>query len=127
MKIKLTNFRAAGLSISSNDSNNRPGHLINLSIFYLFAFTQNLGRTEKTIKKIYCITVALSLSFSSDTHIDAISGISIQKFILLQYCFSKKYYDIRVSTLLNFVRFTWALNREENLKVAGRLFESLWY
>ena len=35
LKIKLTNFRAAGSSISSNDSNNGPGHLINLSIFYL--------------------------------------------------------------------------------------------
>ena len=112
-----------------NDSNNRPGHLINLSIFYLalIRFHIKFGEDRKTTKKIYFITVALSLSFSSDTHIDAISAISTQKFILLQCCFSKKYYNIRISTLLNFVRFTWALNREENLKVAGRLFESLWH
>ena len=37
------------------------------------------------------------------------------------------HYNIRISTLLNFVRFTWVLSREENLKVAGRLFKSLWY
>ena len=75
-----------------NDSNNRPGHLINLSIFYLalIRFHIKFGRTEKTIRKnILYYSCALSLSFSSDTHIDAISGISTQKFILLQYCFSK--------------------------------------
>ena len=93
-----------------------------------YSFSHKIwGGQKRQLTKIYFITVALSLSFSSDTHIDAISGISTQKFILLQYCFSKKYYNIRISTLLNFVRFTWALNREENLKVAGRLFESLWY
>ena len=112
-----------------NDSNNHPGHLLNLSIFYLalIRFHIKFGEDRKDNLKKYFITIALPLSFSSDTHIDAISGISIKKFILLQYCFSKKYYNIRISTLLNFVRFTWALNREENLKVAGHLFESLWY
>ena len=75
-----------------NDSNNCPGHLINLSFFYLAlnSFSHKIwGGQKRQFKKIYFITVALSLSFSSDTHTDAISGISTQKFILLQYCFSK--------------------------------------
>ena len=75
-----------------NDSNNRLGHLINLSFFLpgTYSFSHKVwGGQKRQLKKIYFITVALSLSFSSDTHIDAISGISTQKFILLQYCFSK--------------------------------------
>ena len=76
-----------------NDSNNRPRHLINLSFFLpgAYSFSHKIwgGRKRQLKKRIYFIAVALSLSFSSDTHIDAISGISTQKFILLQYCFSK--------------------------------------
>ena len=75
-----------------NDSNNRPGHLINLSFFLpgTYSFSHKIwGGQKKQFKKMYFITIALSLSFSSDTHIDAISGISTQKFILLQYRFSK--------------------------------------
>ena len=49
LKIQLTNFRAAGLPISSNNSNNRPGHLINLSIFYLalIRFHTKFGEDRK--------------------------------------------------------------------------------
>ena len=74
-----------------NDLNNRPGHLINLSVFLpgAYSFSHKIwGGQKRQLKKIYFITVALSFSFSSDTHIDAISGINTQKFILLQYCFS---------------------------------------
>ena len=64
-----------------NDSNNRPGHLINLSVFLpgTYSFSHKIwGGQKRQFKKIHFITVALSLSFSSDTHIDAISGISTQ-------------------------------------------------
>ena len=79
--------------------------------------------------------VAFSLFFPSNTHIDAVSHVSI---VLLKYRFSNRYYNIRISALprghligygrlLNFLMFTLALIREGYLKEAVRLFESLRY
>ena len=57
-----------------NDSNEHLGRLLNFSFFYLggwalkrsehlFIFSQNLGRTEKTLEKRHFVAVAFSLSF----------------------------------------------------------------
>ena len=73
-----------------NDSNNCPGHLINLSVFFLpaaYSFSHKIWEVQK--RKLYFITVALSLSFSSDTHIDAISGISTQNLFYFSTVFLK--------------------------------------
>ena len=48
-----------------------------------YSFSQNLGRTEKAIKKIYFVAVAFWLSFPSSTHIDAVSTSAFKEIVLL--------------------------------------------
>ena len=65
-----------------NNSNNRHRRFF-LPGAYSFSHISWGGQKRQFKKRIYFITVAHLLSFSSDTHIDAISGISTQKFTLL--------------------------------------------
>ena len=112
-----------------NDSNNRPGHLINLSVFYraLIHFHIKFGEDRKDNLKKYTLLQLLSRFLFPVTH-------TLMLFLALalknSFYFSTVFLKILQYSNKHFiklVRFTWALNREENLKVAGRLFESLWY
>ena len=106
LKIKLTNFRATGLSMSSNDSNNRPVHLINLSIFLLGAYSLShkiWGGQKRQFKDKLLPHFRFSVTHTSMLFL----ALALKKSFYFSTVLNK-YYNIRIITLLNFVRFTWA-------------------
>ena len=73
-----------------NDSNKRPGHLLNFDFLLgrlkevsTYSFSHKIWGGQKRHLKKYFVTVAFSLSFPSNTRTDAVSHISIHKIVLL--------------------------------------------